>query len=63
MRRLVLALVCFGLIGAPPAAQASAADDASTLQRYGGATWQSFAAMTDEDSGLPADALHHDGIG
>ena len=59
-RRLVLAVACVGLIGAPPAAQAASAEDA-TLHRYGAATWQSFAAMTDEDSGLPADTLHYDG--
>ena len=61
VRGLVLTLACFGLIGAPSAAQASSAGDAATLQRYGAATWQSFAAMTDEDSGLPADWLRYDG--
>ena len=61
VRRLVLAVACVGLIGAPPAAQAASAEDAATLHRYGAATWQSFAAMTDEDSGLPADTLHYDG--
>jgi hypothetical protein len=33
----------------------------ATLQRYAVATWQSFVAMTDPQSGLPTDQLHADG--
>jgi hypothetical protein len=40
---------------------AAAANDKSTLERYAEATWRSFAAMTDEQSGLPPDALNADG--
>ena len=31
------------------------------LQRYAEGTWASFVAMTDEQSGLPADTLKADG--
>jgi Putative glucoamylase/RTX calcium-binding nonapeptide repeat (4 copies)/Protein of unknown function (DUF3131) len=37
------------------------ADDQATLDRYAHATWSSFVAMTDPDSGLPTDVLHADG--
>jgi hypothetical protein len=33
----------------------SAAADDRTLERYAAGTWASFVAMTDEQSGLPAD--------
>ena len=48
---LVLLLVC--------AAPARAAD--SDLQRYAKGTWASFVAMTDEQTGLPADYVGVDG--
>jgi hypothetical protein len=32
-----------------------------TLIRYARDTWASLSAMTDPDSGLPADSLHDDG--
>ena len=41
-----------------PAAEASSQD---ALQRYAEGTWASFVAMTDEQSGLPADTLKADG--
>jgi putative glucoamylase/uncharacterized protein DUF3131 len=44
-----------------PAAGASAASSRDTLQRYARDTWSSFVAMTDEQSGLPADSLSADG--
>jgi hypothetical protein len=36
-------------------------DMRGTLERYGRDTWASFVAMTDEETGLPADSLHIDG--
>src|SRR6478735_10305495 len=42
-----------------PVAQASAHD--RELQSYAEGTWASFAAMTDAQSGLPADILNADG--
>jgi hypothetical protein len=42
------------------AAPARAADDAA-LQHYAEGTWASFVAMTDEQTGLPADFVHVDG--
>ena len=47
--------VLFGLLLAAPA-QAN-----DPLQRYADGTWSSMAAMTDPQSGLPADALNADG--
>jgi hypothetical protein len=44
-----------------PATGASAASSRDTLQRYARDTWASFVAMTDEQSGLPADSLNADG--
>lgn len=43
-----------------PAVQAAERDRA-TLDRYATATWASFVAMTDPDSGLPTDVLNADG--
>ena len=40
---------------------ASAAADQDPLKRYAADTWRSFVAMTDAESGLPADSLHADG--
>ncbi|HEY4098327.1 MAG TPA: DUF3131 domain-containing protein, partial [Baekduia sp.] len=44
--------------GAPPTHTAPPAPD---LHRYAADTWRSFVAMTDPDSGLPADSLDADG--
>ena len=41
--------------------QPAAAHDRGTLDRYAEATWRSFAAMTDAQSGLPPDILGRDG--
>jgi hypothetical protein len=49
------------VVAALAAAQPAAAHDNSTLERYAEATWRSFAAMTDEKSGLPPDILNSDG--
>jgi hypothetical protein len=54
LRGLVLA----GLVGLLIAAPASAG---GPLERYAEDTWRSFDAMTDAESGLPADSLHDDG--
>jgi hypothetical protein len=40
---------------------AAAASERSTLERYAEGTWRSFAAMTDQQSGLPPDALNANG--
>jgi hypothetical protein len=40
---------------------AHAGDDRGELRNYAKHTWSSFVAMTDEDSGLPADILGSDG--
>src|SRR4051794_16115898 len=56
MGTLIVAVVV-GLALAQPAA----ASDTSTLERYAEATWRSFAAMTDAQSGLPPDAVNADG--
>jgi hypothetical protein len=42
-------------------ATSAQADTNSTLQRYARGTWASFVAMTDANSGLPADSLGTDG--
>jgi putative glucoamylase/uncharacterized protein DUF3131/hemolysin type calcium-binding protein len=52
---VLLASIAIGL-----AAQPAAASDRE-LERYAKGTWASFAAMTDEESGLPADILEADG--
>ena len=46
------------LLGVAPTASAS---DRDTLHRYAERTWDSFEAMTDPSSGLPADVLESDG--
>jgi hypothetical protein len=46
---------------AAPASGATAASGRDTLQRYARDTWASFVAMTDEQSGLPADSVASDG--
>ena len=52
---VLLASVAFAL-----AAQPAAASDRE-LERYAQDTWDSFVAMTDEESGLPTDKLEADG--
>jgi hypothetical protein len=49
------------VVAALAAAQPAAAGDKGTLERYAQGTWRSFTAMTDSQSGLPADALNADG--
>ena len=51
------ALACVALLCAAPAH----ASDRGTLQRYAEATWASFDAMTDRESGLPTDVIYNDG--
>src|SRR5215210_6764277 len=55
-----VALVCGAVLLATAGSASAAAGDA-TLERYARDTWASFAAMTDERSGLPADILEGDG--
>ncbi|MDX6702891.1 MAG: hypothetical protein QOF26_3117 [Baekduia sp.] len=50
------------LVGAGPAwAGSGHGDSAARLREYATTTWASMAAMTDPDSGLPADILNADG--
>ena len=57
-----LALVPAGVAVAGPKTTAGQPTGAErTLQRYAEDTWASFAAMTDDDSGLPSDRLNVDG--
>src|SRR3954462_7482495 len=61
LRRVVAvwgALIVLGSVGAG-AAQAKSGDQ--ELAGYARTTWASFVAMTDEQSGLPADSLRSDG--
>lgn len=65
---VILGIVTLAATAAPGAASAAAgagpsltAAQRATLLDYGRATWDSFVAMTDEDSGLPADSLKSDG--
>src|SRR6187431_354965 len=55
-RSLAALVALFVLV---PVAQASAHD--RELEAYAQGTWASFAAMTDAQSGLPADILNADG--
>jgi hypothetical protein len=60
LSRSVAALVA--LLFVMPVATASANDHGGgDLQAYARSTWASFTAMTDEQSGLPADILNADG--
>jgi hypothetical protein len=59
MRKALAAAVVIATLLLAPGAQA-AGDDAAALERYAGATWASFVAMTDPESGLPADSLRAD---
>ena len=65
IRRLAALLVVLALVaplGAVSAAESSLdAAQRDTLLRYATDTWASFVAMTDEDTGLPADNLRADG--
>jgi hypothetical protein len=45
----------------PAAVATDSRDTRDTLERYARDTWASFVAMTDEETGLPADSLHVDG--
>jgi putative glucoamylase/uncharacterized protein DUF3131/hemolysin type calcium-binding protein len=56
MRKVLVAVVATLVL-----AQPAAAHDRGTLHRYAEATWRSFAAMTDPDSGLPPDIYGRDG--
>jgi hypothetical protein len=56
----VMVVLCALLLLAP-AARASEEERDGTLHRYAAATWRSFEAMTDPESGLPADSLGIDG--
>ncbi|HEX5038930.1 MAG TPA: glucoamylase family protein [Candidatus Limnocylindria bacterium] len=61
-----LAMALILSVAVPGAAIAADEDglsaaDQDTLREYASATWASFVAMTDEDTGLPADALGADG--
>jgi hypothetical protein len=52
------ALASAALLCAPAAAHAG---ERATLERYAEATWASFDAMTDRESGLPTDVIYRDG--
>jgi Putative glucoamylase/RTX calcium-binding nonapeptide repeat (4 copies)/Protein of unknown function (DUF3131) len=58
-RGVLLALAAAAVL-AQPAAASDRGDDA-TLKRYAEGTWRSFSAMTDADTGFPADKLEADG--
>jgi hypothetical protein len=54
-----VALACAALLALPAGAAAGGHD--RTLERYAAGTWASFVAMTDEQTGLPADRLEANG--
>jgi hypothetical protein len=58
MKRVVGGVLA--IVAALAIAQPAVASD-RTLERYAEGTWRSFAAMTDERSGLPSDILGRDG--
>ena len=58
MRAIAVLGLALTLLVAPAA---YAGDDRGELRDYAKHTWSSFVAMTDEDSGLPADILGSDG--
>src|SRR5215216_7171234 len=59
---LLVLLILVLTIGLPSAAAAQGNSDGhGVLHRYARDTWASFVAMTDPDTGLPADSLHVDG--
>jgi hypothetical protein len=55
---LIVVLAPAGAVAAPSSLTAS---QRQTLMRYASDTWAGFVAMTDEDTGLPADSLSIDG--
>jgi hypothetical protein len=59
--RLGAALIGALAAAVPAAVAAEPRDARATLERYARDTWASFVAMTDEETGLPADSLHLDG--
>jgi hypothetical protein len=61
LRRIAGALSLVAALALVPAAQSPARPSVGPLQRYAEGTWASFVAMTDEQSGLPADTLNADG--
>jgi Putative glucoamylase/Protein of unknown function (DUF3131) len=66
-RRPAATLLALALLLAAPAASLAANDpdlsagQRDTLLRYARDTWAGFVAMTDPDTGLPADSLKYDG--
>src|SRR6476661_1591660 len=60
MRFVQVAAIAAALVFVP-VATASAHDGRDPLRQYAERTWDSFAAMTDRHSGLPADILNSDG--
>jgi hypothetical protein len=60
MRKVWGAALVVAILALAPAAHAAGGERA-TLERYARDTWASFVAMTDPDSGLPADSLSADG--
>jgi hypothetical protein len=59
MRKLWTAIVA--TVAAIALAQPALAHESGPLDRYAEATWRSFAAMTDDQSGLPPDSYGTDG--
>jgi hypothetical protein len=61
-RVLALACILAAVVASLPAvARAESRDTRETLQRYARDTWASLDAMTDPNTGLPADSLNADG--
>ena len=58
---LVIAAAAFPAASSAADSSGLSASQEGTLQRYARDTWASFVAMTDEETGLPADALSSDG--
>lgn len=58
-RTMLLSLLLAAALAPAPAAAQDASE--TTLHRYAADTWESFAAMTDAESGLPTDKLFLDG--
>jgi hypothetical protein len=56
-----VATAVVALVAAAPIAAAAGSGDHAQLERWARDTWRSFEAMTDPDSGLPADILEADG--
>jgi hypothetical protein len=60
MRKVWGAALVVAILALAPAAHAAGGERA-TLEHYASDTWASFVAMTDPESGLPADSLSADG--